>query len=109
MPFIPDLQSASKTYSYEINSFGDLVKALKESGAGKALLESGAYVALVMLGIAVFFGLVFWALWVVAKRLFRLMKENPEAAKGALLLLAVFGGKDKRKRDPFGDPINRRR
>jgi uncharacterized protein YneF (UPF0154 family) len=99
--------TASKTYSYEINSFGDIVKALKESGAGKALLESGAFAVAVLLGIAVFFALVFWGLWVVGKRLWRLAKENPETAKTALLVLAIFGGKDSRSGKRGGVGRNR--
>jgi hypothetical protein len=96
----------SKSQSYQVESLGDLLKILKESGAGKALLENGALIAALMLGLALFFGVVFWVLWRVVKKAYALGKEHPEAAMTALLIMAVVGGKDRRKKTAFGRPKN---
>lgn len=97
---------ASKSQSYQVEGLGDIVKIFKETGAGKALLESGGLLIALMLGIALFFAVIFWLLGRIVKKAHALGKEHPEAAMTALLVMAVIGGKDRRKRDAFGRPKN---
>ena len=98
---------AAQSQSYQVEGLGDIVKVLKESGAGKALLERGAFAAAVMLGIALFLAVVLWVLWRLGKKAYALGKEHPEAAMTALLVMAIVGGKERRKKGVLGRPKDR--